>query len=115
MLRLHKPIWLMLFLMLWLPVQGFAAPFMPFCQHSHSQADAAMPCHIDHGSDKDAMTARCAIFAVCLPRLFTCHGKKFQRPMYSRPFSANRSVRTFPRIPAGPLEAFLSDSECRSA
>ncbi|MCU0840144.1 MAG: hypothetical protein MUC79_00300 [Thiobacillaceae bacterium] len=34
-----------LFIALWLPLQGFAAPLMPFCQHEPIQPAEAMPCH----------------------------------------------------------------------
>lgn len=34
-----------LFVSLWLPLQGFAAPLMPYCQHAGSQPAEAMPCH----------------------------------------------------------------------
>jgi hypothetical protein len=61
----RKPLWLMLFLILWLPLQGFAAPLMPFCQHAQNDAEA-MPCHGDQGDDADtAPTADCDGCSLC--------------------------------------------------
>jgi hypothetical protein len=52
-MRCRKPIWLVILLALWLPLQGFAAPMMPFCQHEHERM-TDMPCH-DRQSDADTM------------------------------------------------------------
>lgn len=42
----RKPSWLILFLILWLPLQGFAVPLMPYCQHGHRQ-ETAQPVWVD--------------------------------------------------------------------
>lgn len=43
-----------LFVSLWLPLQGYVAPLMPYCQHADSQSgrsDEAMPCHGGHADE----------------------------------------------------------------
>lgn len=42
-----------LFLSLWLPLQGFAAPLMSYCQHAGSLPEEAMPCHAGQAGEAD--------------------------------------------------------------
>lgn len=45
---MRSRVWLVLFLVLWLPLQGFALPLMPFCQHGHQQEAGAVSDHCPH-------------------------------------------------------------------
>jgi hypothetical protein len=73
-MRSRKPFWLVILLVLWLPLQGYAAPMMPFCQHGHECASGmdgadGLPCCPDHQSHHDKTPAsgcdNCAFCHLC--------------------------------------------------
>lgn len=59
-MRPHRRLWLVLYLILWLPLQGFALPLMPFCRHGHPQSEApatAVDGHCQHHAPDQAQGA----------------------------------------------------------
>ncbi len=47
-MRSRTPTWPAFFLILWLPLQGFAMPLMPFCRHGHPQEATMSAGHCQH-------------------------------------------------------------------